>query len=388
MFSSRVGRDLRPTPLATAVEARRAGDRPFLDLTESNPTRVGLPYPANLLDPLRGRGAYAYQPDPLGLLTARAAVAADLGRSGTVVPADRLVLCASTSEAYSWILKILCGAGDQVLVPRPSYPLFEHLAALELVEIAAYPLEYHGLWSIDLEALRSAVTARTRAVFVVSPNNPTGSMMADEELAVVSGLCAERGLALVGDEVFRDHVLPGSTPGPSVLAQDNALTFALGGLSKSLALPQLKLAWIALGGPAGLVRQARDRLELVADTYLSVNTPVQAAAAALFERAAPVRAHVVERLGKNRDTLQRLCTPACEVLRCDAGWSAIVRVPATRPEEALVVALLDEADVLVHPGYFFDFAQEAYLVCSLLPESGTFERGISRLFNWLTHEHR
>lgn len=381
MFSARVPAELSPNALASAVAARRLTGRPFDDLTETNPTRVGLDYPGAILDALSDPAGRSYAPEPLGLRAARDAVATDLARRGIVQTAERIVLTASTSEAYSWLFKLLCGPGDRVLVPRPSYPLFDHLASLENVTAAPYALQYHGRWSIDVEEIAAAVDSRTRALLVVSPNNPTGSYVRKAELDAVARLCADRGLALIGDEVFADYELLLGAQGPSVLDARGTLSFSLGGLSKSAGLPQVKLAWIAAGGPDALVEPALARLEVIADTYLSVSTPVQVAAAALMAQGAAVRAQIQQRIATNLQVLADAVRahPALTLLAPEGGWSAVLQVPATRPEDELVLALLEEIDVLVHPGYFFDFEREAFLVISLLPAPGRFADAVLRL---------
>lgn len=380
----RVPAALAPNALARAVAHARAARRPLVDLTLTNPTRAGFEYPAGLLGPLAGDAALVYEPEPFGLATARAAVAGDYARRGLSVEPDRIVLTASTSEAYSLLFKLLCRPdGDRVLVPAPSYPLFEHLTRLDGVTAAAYTLEYHGRWSVDLASVDAAWTGATRAVLAVSPNNPTGSVLAIDERRALDARCAGRGAALVIDEVFADFPLSDAedTTEPADRA---ALTFRLGGLSKSAALPQVKLGWIAVQGPEDLVRPALEALELVCDTYLSVSTPVQAAAPALIASGAALRAQVLARVRRNLGALRHAAAsyPAVDVLHADAGWSAVLRVPATRPEEALVLGLLEDRGVLVHPGFFFDFPHEAFLVLSLLPEPAVFDAGTAAVLEY------
>jgi aspartate/methionine/tyrosine aminotransferase len=381
MFSTRVPADLAPNRLTLAELALRARGVRLIDLTETNPTRVGLDYPARCLEALAAPASLAYEPHPFGLPAAREAVAAELGRSGARVDPARVILTASTSEAYTFLFKLLCDPGDEVLVPVPSYPLFEHLTRLELVEVRPYPLEYHGTWSVDLDALDRALTARTRAVLVVSPNNPTGSLLTRHDLGGLAARCASRGLALIGDEVFTDYLLAARAERARVLDQDEALTFSLGGLSKSAGLPQVKLGWMVAGGPAPIVEAALARLEIVCDAFLSVSTPVQQAADALLAAGRLVRERILQRVEGNLRVLAGLADdhPACSVLRVEGGWSAVVRVPATRTEEALVLELLERDHVLVHPGYFFDFPHEAFVVVSLLPEPDAFREGAGRL---------
>ena len=366
---------------AAALAELRARGVAIVDLTQSNPTQAGFEYPASLLAPLAWPASLRYEPQPFGLEVARAAAAADYARRGIRVAAERVVLTASTSEAYSLLFKLLCDPGDDVLVPVPSYPLFEHLTKLDAVRPVPYPLEYHGRWSIDLHTLERAITDRTRAVLVVNPNNPTGSFVSRSELKRLSAICAARGLALIGDEVFADYAFADALPGPSVLEQDAALAFSLAGLSKSAGLPQLKLGWVGVGGPTPLVSESLTRLELICDTYLSVATPVQHAAPSLLRAADPVRAQIRNRTGENLRALRATVatSPAVEVLNADGGWYAVLRVPATSGEEQLALELLQQDHVLAHPGYFFDFAHEAFLVISLLPPPDEFLTGVRRL---------
>src|SRR5688500_6824279 len=283
MSSSRLPASLEPNALARMIDARRRGGASIADLTESNPTRVGLTYAPDLLLPLANARALEYDPQPLGVWPARAAVAADFRRRGIVLSADRVALTSSTSEAYALLFKLLCDAGDAVLVPRPSYPLFEHLTQMESVIAVPYSLEYHGSWRVDLDSIAGAAGDRVRAILIVSPNNPTGSFLHRDDLADLAELAAARNLPLLGDEVFADYRLDPSPASTHVLAASDVLAFSLGGLSKSAGLPQLKLGWIGFGGPSAKVDETIAAYEIVADTYLSVSTPVQAAAGELIE---------------------------------------------------------------------------------------------------------
>jgi len=291
------------------------------------------------------------------------------------------VLTASTSEAYAFAFKLLCDPGDVVLVPRPSYPLFEYLAGLESVAVRPYPLRYDGRWHVDLPALEAALDDHVRAVVVVSPNNPTGSFVKAREAGALRALAAERDVALVSDEVFADFPLRDDpTRLTSLLADSPPLTICLGGLSKSCGLPQLKLAWMMLGGPAPAREEARGRLEVVADTYLSVATPVQHAAPAVLARVSELQAPIRARIAANHRALRAaVASTAVTLLDAEGGWSAVVRVPATRSEDDWVATLVEKDDVLVHPGYFFDFEDEAYLVLSLLPPEDVFAAAVARL---------
>jgi aspartate/methionine/tyrosine aminotransferase len=380
MFSSRTGWDLRLNRLsALLAEKRRAGVR-VLDLTESNPTRVGLPVPEDLLVAFGSPAGRVYEPTPLGLAPAREAVARDFARRGLAVEADRVVLTACTSEAYAFLFKLLCDPGDEILVPRPGYPLFDYLASLESVAVAAYPLHHDGGWHIDVEALGEALSPRTRAIVIVSPGNPTGAYLREDERESLEALAAEQDLALISDEVFADFSL-GRAPGPSVARDGLALAFTLGGLSKSCGLPQVKLAWMAVTGPEGARREAMGRLELIADTALSVSTPVQHAAPSLLERLEEIQGPLRRRLEGNLAAL-RAALPAdspATLLEPEGGWSVVVRVAATASEEDRALRLLRDRDVLVHPGHLFDFPRGAHLVWSLLPSPEVFEEGVDRV---------
>ena len=308
-------------------------------------------------------------------------MAADFRRRGIVISADRVALTSSTSEAYALLFKLFCDAGDAILVPRPSYPLFEHLARLESVTALTYDLEYHGTWRIDIDSVRRAISPRVKALLIVSPNNPTGSFLHRDDLAALSEICVANDWPIIGDEVFADYGLEPSPAATPVMAAGDVLTFSLGGLSKSAGLPQVKLGWIGFRGPAAKVDAALAAYEIIADTYLSVSTPVQMAAASLIEHGALVRAQILARVRENLATLRSLASayPSIDVLPVEGGWSAILQVPAVRSEDALVLELLDQDDVLVHPGYFFDFPREAYVVASLLPPPAVFGPAITRL---------
>jgi len=377
--SSRLPRESAPNALSRAVDELRRSDTRYLDLTESNPTRAGIPYPDDLLRPLSAPAALRYEPNPLGLAAAREAVAADCGRRGARIDPEHVVLSASTSEMYAWLFKLLCDAGESVLVPRPSYPLFEHLTRLEGVRAGSYRLEYHGRWEIDLDSM-AAAPADTRAVLLVSPNNPTGSFASAREIDQLFRLCRDRQWALIVDEVFADYVLDAEAPVTDVAARAEVLTFSMGGASKSLGLPQVKLGWTVVGGPAADRAAALDGLELIADTFLSVGTPVQVAASVLLERGAAVRAAIHARVRANLAAARRIASvhPACDLLPVEGGWSAVVRVPATRSEETLVLDLLSRERILVHPGYFFDFEHEAFVIVSLLVPEAEFADGLAR----------
>ncbi len=350
----------------------------LLDLTESNPTRAGFAYAGEVIAAAFATpGMLRYEPDPFGLYTARAAVSKHYAeRAIAVDPAD-VLLTASTSEAYGFLFKLLCDPGDEVLVPRPSYPLFEQLAGLENVRLRPYSLAYDGAWHVDLSAVRSALTDHTRAILLVSPNNPTGSFLKRSELSAL----AELGLPLISDEVFGEYAFrDDQRRARSALEAHGAVVFALGGLSKSAGLPQMKLAWCALSAPEPLRSEIRGRLEHIADAFLSAGTPVQLALPALLEASTSIRAQIRRRVSENRVFLQRaLAASAVTLLDAEGGWYAVLRLPAVMAEEDWVLGLLDERHVLVEPGYFYDFAGEAFVVVSLLTAPATFAEGIRRL---------
>jgi alanine-synthesizing transaminase len=385
VISRRVPPHAEANAVTRALAELRAGGAEIADLTESNPTRCGIACPARILDALADAQALQYEPQPFGLPVARRAVAADQRRRGADVDPAAVVLTASTSEAYAWLFKLLCDPGDAVLVPRPSYPLFEHLTALEGIAAHPYPLEYHGRWTIDVDAIGRA-PANVRALLLVSPNNPTGSFVTAQELEQLSAACRARGWALIADEVFADYPLEADRPRTDVAARADVLSFTLGGLSKTVGLPQLKLGWCIAGGPPAERDAALGALELIADSYLSVGTPVQVAAPHLLRDGASIRAAIQARIGQNLAALRAAAAryPSCETLRVEGGWSAVIRVPSTRAEEDLVLDLLRRERILVHPGYFFDFAREAYVVVSLLPSRAVFDEASARLLQFVS----
>jgi alanine-synthesizing transaminase len=373
MQARRVPQDLRPTPLARARLARR--EIPY-DLTVSNPTVCGIPYPPALLDSLCDPEALRYRPDPKGLPSARRAVAREYAARGIVVDPERIVLTASSSEAYGFLFKLLCEPGDTVLVPTPSYPLFEHLALLEGVRVAPFTLDPSLSWQPVSPA--STPAAGARALILVNPNNPTGSWVdpaAAERLATFAGGAA---IPLIVDEVFLDYPLAPNALAGTYAARGTGLTFTLGGLSKSRGLPQLKLSWIVVSGPNAVVGQALAALEFIGDSYLSVATPIQLALPGILDRAAPVRDAILARclgnLARAREIVRG--TPSVELLEPGGGWSAVLRFPRVVDEEALALELLERHGVAIHPGYFYDFPTEGYLAISLLPEPTVFAEGL------------
>lgn len=382
MFSARTRWDFTPNALAAAREQAIArGD--LIDLTASNPTTIGLEYPAAaLLEALAAPQSAVYRPDPRGMRDAREAVAASYRANGVSVSADDLVLTASSSEAYSFLLKLLCDPGDSILVPQPSYPLFDDLAKVESARVVGYPLRSEDGWRADAQQLERAVDSGTRAIFAVSPNNPTGSFLVRDELDAMQEAAERHDLAIVVDEVFADYVWKDTPDRVRCAAQDaRVLTFSLGGLSKSACLPQMKLGWIVVGGPAEAKRAALDRLEMIGDTFLSVGTPVQHAAAVMLEAAAPVRAQLAGRIRHNLAQLEQLVTgsSAASVLPVAAGWYAVLRLPRVMDGEAWSAMLAAQDGVLTHPGEFFGFAEEACLVLSLIAPEAQLARGVRRI---------
>ena len=373
-FSSRLRWDLAPNSLTRLLDERRSAGAAILDLTESNPTAAGFAYPSGqILAALSDPRSLRYQPSAAGMPSARAAVSEYY--SGRVDP-SRILLTASTSEAYAFVFKLLADPGDEILVPRPSYPLFDFLAALEAVRVVQYPLVYHGSWTIDLDALARSITPRTRAIVLVNPNNPTGSFLKQSELPELIALCHDHSLAIISDEVFSDYALD-SDPRlvRSLTGVTEVLTFCLSGLSKVVGLPQLKLGWIVTSGPAF------ERLELIADTYLSVSAPVQWAAPALLGLRTQLQDQILARVRANRAFLASQIGPASpwRLLATEGGWYAILEAPRIQSEEEWVLSLLANDGVLVQPGFFFDFEREAFLVLSLLTPEDIFREGVRRI---------
>ena len=452
MFSERTNWKLAQNRFTQAVDEVRAGGARLLDLTVSNPTRAGLHYdePA-ILGALASRLALDYDPQPKGLLLAREAVsgyyrnrsgrgetdvASNVSTSASEVDPERIVLTTSTSEGYSFVFRLLCNAGDELLVPKPSYPLFEFLADLQDVRLVPYPLIYDHGWQMDFPSLEKAVTERTRGVVVVHPNNPTGSYVKAGEVEMLNAFCRGHGLAVIADEVFLDYGLETSGAkapaqeernrsaesaappkiGPcdvalpansrslhapvdrhspihrlgrddraSFAGNEDVLTFTLSGLSKIVALPQMKVAWVVTSGPRELASAAIGRLEVIADTYLSMNAPIQWALPTLLEQRKDIQRQLVERVQRNLAELDRRLAEqkACSRLAVEGGWYAVLRVPVTRSDEELAIELVRGKSVLVHPGHFYDFPADGYLVLSLITAEGEFGEGIGRVLGYL-----
>lgn len=389
MFARRTAWHDRPNRFTQALDARRRSGRELFDLSESNPTRCGFDYPRWILDALPDPRALDYDPEARGMRSAREAVCAYYAARGEKVAPDHVVLTTSTSEAYSWIFRLLCDPGDEVLVPAPSYPLFEYLASIQDVTPVRYPLFYDHGWHVDVHALEQAITPRTRAIMLVNPNNPTGSYIRGAEMKEMNRFCVERNLALVADEVFLDFALDGRAR-PSLVGNGAALTFTLSGLSKIAGLPQMKMAWLVASGPSGHVQAAMDRLEIIADTYLSPSTPIQLALPAFLAFRAEFQAQVGKRVQGNLAELEGALklVPAVARLVVEGGWYAILRVPQTASDEELAIALLEEQGVVAHPGHFYDFASEGYLVLSLIIPAQAFAEAAGRVARFLAQRFR
>jgi alanine-synthesizing transaminase len=380
-FSSRTSWDAAESSYAAAVREARASGRRLYDLTVSNPTRCGFSYDAEaLLGALADPRALVYDPDPRGMRVAREAVVGYYAGHGADVAVDDLVLTTSTSESYSFLFRLLCDPGDEVLVAQPSYPLFDFLADLDDVRLRPYPLFYDHGWWIDLAELERAITPRTRAVIVVHPNNPTGHWTCAAEREALDGLCARHGLTLIVDEVFLDYPLRESAEARSFACGEHpVLTFVLSGLSKIAGLPQMKAAWIVALGPERLRAEALARLEIVADTFLSMNAPVQLAMTSWLAGAGDMQWQILERARGNLASLRRLAEESpgrLQVLEVDAGWSAVVRLPRCVGETDCAERLIREHGVLVHPGAFYGMAERNRVVVSLIGPAGDFEAGI------------
>jgi aspartate/methionine/tyrosine aminotransferase len=384
MFSDRTNWKLTRNRFTKALEEVRAAEREVLDLTIANPTRAGFDYDqAAILAALASPRAMDYDPQPKGLLEAREAVSGFYGgrHATTGLDPEQLILTTSTSEGYSYVFRLLCNPGDEVLIPKPSYPLFEFLADLQDVKLVPYPLLYDHGWQIDLPSIPKAVSPLTRAVVVVHPNNPTGSYIKPNERDTLNRFCAEHDLALVGDEVFLDYAHDGRSRSSLALNRE-VLTFTLSGLSKVSALPQMKVAWMVASGPEAQWKDAVARLEVIADTYLSMNAPIQWAVPILLEQRKSMQKQVLDRVLANLAELDRQLAArsrACQRLAVEGGWYAVLRVPVTGSDEDLTIELLRNKSVLVHPGHFYDFPGEGHLVLSLIGPNGDFAEGIRRV---------
>jgi len=393
-FSSRTNWHHQPNLLSQTLERQRSEGQAILDLTATNPTDCGIHYPGKeILAALSDPAALHYRPDPNGLAGARRAICEYYRRKDIPIDPADITLTAGTSEAYAMILKLLCNAGDAVLVPKPSYPLFDFLAEINDVKLQHYRLGYDHGWHLDVESIKEQISKTTRALVFINPHNPTGMFLKATELEVIERIALEHRLAVVVDEVFSEYSFGGDAVKVQTTAhRSTVLTFTLNGISKLLGLPQMKLAWIVASGPPEERREALERLETISDTFLSVNTPIQVALPKLFEVCEPVRAQIVNRVGSNYSFLQRCLHPAAirlleagrqsgpvSLLASEGGWYAIIRLPRIRTDEEWALQILERKGVYVHPAYFFDFDDEGFLVVSLLPEPWLFREGIEKL---------
>jgi len=382
MFSSRTDWLLAPNRLTRQLEERRRQGLPVLDLTESNPTRCGFAPEHEILQSLQDPQALVYEPDPRGPLRARHAVCEYYAAHGVSVAPEQIFLTTSTSEAYTYVFRLLADPGDKVLVPQPSYPLFDFLAGINDLEVVSYPLHYQDEWRMDLDAVRDGWVTGAKAAIVVHPNNPTGSFVKSPELDLLAECCRQNQGALIADEVFADYVLEaGEGRVLSHAADSQVLTFTLSGLSKISALPQMKLGWVVVSGPEGELKTALERLEVIADTYLSVSAPIAHALPALLEFRKTVQPRIIERLKSNLFWLEQQTARCREVarLKTEGGWYAVLKVPESVSDEDWAVELLTVEGVLVHPGHFYDFPDDGHLVISLLTDEPAFQEGIGRI---------
>ena len=387
MFSQRTNWKLAPNSFTEAQRQLREAGEQILDLTISNPTRAELHYDSEtILEALNRPEAMQYDPQPKGLLSARQAVIDYYRKEHDEfdISPESVILTTSTSEGYSYVFRLLCNSQDEILVPQPSYPLFEFLAELEDVRLIPYPLVYDHGWQIDFPSLYKAINHRTRGLVVVHPNNPTGSFVSDQERDELNNFCREYELSLIADEVFLTYALDGASR-RTFAANRDVLTFTLSGLSKISGLPQMKLAWLVTSGPAERAHLALARLEVIADTYLSMNAPIQLAAPVMLDQRRNIQPLLLDRMRTNLEQLDRALTrePACQRLALEAGWYVVLRVPVTQSDEALAIDILRKTKVLVHPGHFYDFASDGFLVVSLITPPATFQQGITRVFDGL-----
>jgi alanine-synthesizing transaminase len=381
MFAERTNWNLAGNRLSEALARHRASGKRLYDLTASNPTECGFAYDGEaILAALRNPAALKYEPNPKGLESARLAVTEYYSALGTQVSAEDIFLTTSTSEAYSYVFRLLCNPGDELLIPAPSYPLFSFLAEILDVKLVRYPLVYDHGWQMDLHSLQQAMTPRTRGIIVVNPNNPTGHFAKAKEMQALNELCARRSFAIIADEVFLDFSLRQEKP-LSFAGNGEALTFTMSGLSKIAGLPQMKMAWLIASGPATLKRQAIEKLEIIADTFLSPNAPVQLATPTFLEQRSGFREQLLARVRRNLEELDRQLAAQrnCSRLEVEGGWYAVLRVPATQSDEELALALLEAKSVYVHPGHFFDFPTDGYVVLSLIAAEDDFAEGARRI---------
>ncbi len=382
MFASRTNWNLKPNRLAEALERHKSSGRRLLDLSASNPTDCGFKYDAPaIMRSLCAPASLQYRPDPKGLKSARQAVSAYYAEHNEHIAVDDLILTASTSEAYSFVFRLLCNPSDELLIPTPGYPLFDFLADVNDVKLVRYPLFYDHGWHIDMHALKQAITPSTKGIIIVHPNNPTGHFTKPEEITQLNQICSANKLAIIADEVFLDFCL--AAPQKSFAANTGALTFTMSGISKISGLPQMKFAWLAVNGPADIRREALARLEMIADTYLSLNAPIQLAALVLLQQRKYFQEQLMARVRANLAELDAQLTGTRQISRLlvEGGWYAVLRIPATRTDEELALELLEKHDVYLHPGHYYDFPGDGHLVVSLITPEQDFQEGLRRILS-------
>lgn len=383
MFAERTKWNLTTNRLSRALDAQRTSGKRLIDLAISNPTKCGFAFEEDtILQALANPAVLRYEPDPRGLHSARASVAGYYASRGTPIELSDIFLTASTSEAYSFAFRTLCNPDDEILVPSPSYPLFDFLAEIQDVRLVRYPLFYDHGWQIDFHALEKSIGPRTRALIVVHPNNPTGHFTKPAEAQSLAEICAANDMALIADEVFLDFAIANELA-ESFAANVRSLTFTISGLSKIAGLPQMKAAWLVVSGPSQIKEQALARLEIISDTYLSMNAPVQIALPAFMDHRSAFQKQLMERVRRNLAGLDRqlAAQEACSRLRVEGGWYVVVRLPATHNDQDFAVSLLETGDVYVHPGHFYDFPGNGYLVLSLITPENIFFEGLSLLLS-------
>jgi alanine-synthesizing transaminase len=390
MFSDRTAWNLEPNPLSKALANWLSSGKPVIDLTESNPTKCGFYFEAEqILGALSHPASGNYDPVAQGLPQARQGVADYYRARNCTVNVHDIFLTTSTSEAYSFLFRALCNPGDELLIPQPGYPLFNFLADIQDVATVPYSLIYDYGWQIDFHALQRAITPRTRAIIVVNPNNPTGHFCKADDMHRLNQICLEGDLAIIADEVFLDFSF-GKDILPTFASNNKALTFTMSGLSKISGMPQMKVAWIIVTGPETLKQEAVARIEMIADTYLSMNTPMQLVLPVLLELRHNFQRQCVERMGKNLAQLDKLLASQklCARLNVEGGWYAVVKVPVTGSDEQLALELLNTRGVYVHPGHFYDFPADGYLVVSLITPELPFATGIEALLALIREKFR
>lgn len=383
MFSKRLNIEYEPNELSILINSKRKRGEYILDLTSSNPTKLNFKYDAkHIIKHFIDYRSLLYEPDPKGIVSSREEVAKYYSGIGKEVNVDDLFLVPSTSEAYSYLFKLLLDAEDEVVMPQPSYPLFEYLTRLDLGNVVYYPLiyDYRDGWVPDFAVLEKKITSKTKAIVIINPNNPTGSYIRESDYKVFNSLSEKYNVALIVDEVFSDYEIEaGENALRTVAGCESNLTFVLNGFSKMLALPQMKFGWILIQGNEKLKDEAVQRLEVIADTYLSVATPIQYAAQRLFETRDKIQEEIMTRINRNYNLLKTkfLLNPDIKVMNCEGGWNAILNFENLLvPEDEFVLNLLDKKNVLIHPGYYYDFFTEGFAVISLLTETDVMERAI------------